>query len=136
MREICVQPRGEHAYAEAEWRDALVLVERGAIEVEFIGGGCCRFVRGDVLFLSSCIFERCGTQATSRRYCSRSRDAGTRAQANQSQTPLCEECATLGAGSASVAKAWATNKLEICSWGPPAGAGCCSRRDYLGLARI
>jgi len=52
VREICVQPRGEHAYAEAEWRDALVLVERGAIEVEFIGGGCCRFVRGDVLFLS------------------------------------------------------------------------------------
>ena len=52
VSEIRVPQGGEHAYVEAEWRDALILVERGAIEVEFIGGGCCRFVRGDVLFLS------------------------------------------------------------------------------------
>jgi hypothetical protein len=53
IREICVPPRCEHAYVEAEWRDALVIVERGAIEVEFTGGGgCCRFVRGDILFLT------------------------------------------------------------------------------------
>jgi len=52
VSEIRVPQGGEHAYVEAEWRDALIVVERGAIEVEFFAGGCCRFVRGDVLFLA------------------------------------------------------------------------------------
>jgi hypothetical protein len=52
VRAVAVAPGSESAYDEAEWRDALVLVERGAIEVEGLSGARWRFVRGDVLSLS------------------------------------------------------------------------------------
>ena len=38
-------------YNPSEWRDALVVVTRGEVELEEIGGGSCRFGRGSVLCL-------------------------------------------------------------------------------------
>ena len=52
VRRIVVPPRGERAYRRAEWEGALVLVERGVIELETPGGFRGRFVRGDVLWLA------------------------------------------------------------------------------------
>ena len=52
LREISVAPGGERPFAEADWRDALVLVERGEVEVECLGGARCRFVEGDLLWLT------------------------------------------------------------------------------------
>jgi len=46
-----VAPGRERPYHEAEWRDAIVVVERGAVEIEFLGGSRRRFARGDVLWL-------------------------------------------------------------------------------------
>jgi quercetin dioxygenase-like cupin family protein len=51
-RVAAVAPGGERAYHEPDWRDALVVVERGAIELECLSGGWWRFERGDVLWLS------------------------------------------------------------------------------------
>ena len=51
LREIAIAPGCGRAYAEAEWRDALVVVERGEVELECLGGSCHSFQRGDVLWL-------------------------------------------------------------------------------------
>jgi hypothetical protein len=51
VREIGVAPASSRPYREAEWVDALVLVERGEIELECLSGGRRRFGRGDVLWL-------------------------------------------------------------------------------------
>jgi hypothetical protein len=51
QRTIAVAPGCERAFVEAEWRDALVVVERGEIELESLGGACRSFRRGDVLSL-------------------------------------------------------------------------------------
>ncbi len=51
VRVVAVPPGRAHAYREAEWRDALVLVARGEIELEGVGGGRERFRRGAVLAL-------------------------------------------------------------------------------------
>jgi hypothetical protein len=48
---VVVAPGRERAFDDAEWRDALVVVERGEIELECLGGTCWRFGRGDVLWL-------------------------------------------------------------------------------------
>lgn len=51
-RAVVVAPGGALAFDAAEWRDALVTVEHGAIEAEPADGGApVRFVRGDVLAL-------------------------------------------------------------------------------------
>jgi hypothetical protein len=50
-RRIAVAPGRERAYDEADWRGALVVVERGEIEVEDLDGRCESFRRGDVLWL-------------------------------------------------------------------------------------
>jgi hypothetical protein len=50
-RVISVPPGGVLDYDEADWRDALVLVVRGEIDVE-ARGGRERFARGAVLSLS------------------------------------------------------------------------------------
>jgi hypothetical protein len=50
-RLVVVPPGSERAFDEAEWRDALVVVECGEIELECLGGTRCRFGRGDVLWL-------------------------------------------------------------------------------------
>jgi hypothetical protein len=51
VRAVAVEVGIERIYNEAEWRDALVVVSRGEIELEFVGGGSCRFGRGSVLGL-------------------------------------------------------------------------------------
>lgn len=51
-RVVAVPPGGERDYQEAEWRDALVLVVRGEIELEAWSGSRARFARGAVLSLA------------------------------------------------------------------------------------
>ena len=50
-RVVAVPPGDERAYDEAEWRDALVIVVRGEIQVE-ARGRRARFGRGAVLSLA------------------------------------------------------------------------------------
>ena len=51
VRVLIVDPGDTRAYQEAEWRDALVVVERGNIQLEASGGGRRDFATGDVLCL-------------------------------------------------------------------------------------
>jgi hypothetical protein len=51
-RLLTIGPGATRLYAEAEWRGALVVVERGVIELECVGGRCWRFKQGDVLYLA------------------------------------------------------------------------------------
>jgi quercetin dioxygenase-like cupin family protein len=52
LRVVTIAPGGAHGYDEAEWRDALVVVERGAIELECQAGGRRRFEQGAVMWLA------------------------------------------------------------------------------------
>ncbi len=51
LRVVVVAPGGQRAYDEAEWRDAIVVVEWGEIVLEPLAGRSYRFRRGDVLWL-------------------------------------------------------------------------------------
>jgi hypothetical protein len=51
VRRVAVAPGGTRAYDAAEWGDALVVLERGQIELEGVGGGRRTFERGAVLWL-------------------------------------------------------------------------------------
>jgi hypothetical protein len=51
-REVTVAPGDERAYDPEEWQDALVVVERGEIELECHAGHLARFRRGDILWLT------------------------------------------------------------------------------------
>jgi hypothetical protein len=51
VRVVVVAPGHERAYDEAEWEDALVLLESGELELEGIGGSRCHFESGAVLSL-------------------------------------------------------------------------------------
>jgi quercetin dioxygenase-like cupin family protein len=51
VRSVAVAPGRTRAFEDAEWRDALVVVERGEIELEFLSAGRRRYVRGEVLWL-------------------------------------------------------------------------------------
>ena len=51
VRRVVVAPGCALAYDEADWRGALVVVERGRIELEGMGGGRRTFERGAVLWL-------------------------------------------------------------------------------------
>jgi hypothetical protein len=51
VRRVAVAPGCALAYDEADWRGALVVVERGRIELEGMGGGRRTFERGAVLWL-------------------------------------------------------------------------------------
>jgi hypothetical protein len=51
IRAVTIGPVGERVYDEAEWRDALVFVSRGEIELECLSGNSCRVEQGDVLWL-------------------------------------------------------------------------------------
>jgi quercetin dioxygenase-like cupin family protein len=51
VRVVEVAPGAERASHEAEWRDALVVVDRGEIELDCVGGSRRRFARGAVLWL-------------------------------------------------------------------------------------
>jgi hypothetical protein len=49
---VTIPPGGEHPYDELEWRDALVVLARGELELESIDGGRLRLRRGAVLWLA------------------------------------------------------------------------------------
>jgi hypothetical protein len=49
---VALAPGRARPYDAAEWRDALVVVERGEIELETVGDGYRAFERGDVLWLN------------------------------------------------------------------------------------
>ena len=51
-RIVTIAPGGARPYDEAEWRDALVVVERGAVVVECRAGGRRTFGSGDILWLT------------------------------------------------------------------------------------
>jgi hypothetical protein len=51
LRVVALAPGHRLAYDGAEWRDAVVVVERGEIELECLGGSRRRFGHGDVLCL-------------------------------------------------------------------------------------
>ena len=51
-REVTLAPGAERAYDAREWADALVVVERGEIELECHAGHLARFRHGDILWLT------------------------------------------------------------------------------------
>jgi uncharacterized cupin superfamily protein len=51
-RAVAVEPGGVRIYNEAEWRDAIVVVGAGEIELEALGGNRERFRCGDILYFS------------------------------------------------------------------------------------
>jgi hypothetical protein len=51
VRSVVMEAGAARIYNASEWRDALVVVTRGEVELEEVGGGCCRFGRGSVLCL-------------------------------------------------------------------------------------
>jgi quercetin dioxygenase-like cupin family protein len=51
-RTVTIAPGGTRPYDEVEWRDALVVVECGAVVVECRAGGRRVFEQGDVLWLT------------------------------------------------------------------------------------
>jgi hypothetical protein len=51
LRSVVMEAGAARIYNESEWRDALVVVTRGEIELECAGGEACRFGRGSVLCL-------------------------------------------------------------------------------------
>jgi hypothetical protein len=51
-REVVLAPGTERAYVAAEWRDALVIVEQGSLELVGSSGTRRRLDRGAVLWLS------------------------------------------------------------------------------------
>jgi quercetin dioxygenase-like cupin family protein len=52
VRAVAVAPGRERPYDEAEWRDAIVSVTCGEIEIECSGGSRHRLRTGDVLWLT------------------------------------------------------------------------------------
>lgn len=48
---VTLRPGRERAFAAAEWRDAVVVVERGAVELEDMRGRRASFETGDVMCL-------------------------------------------------------------------------------------
>jgi quercetin dioxygenase-like cupin family protein len=51
-RTVTIRPGDSRPYEEAEWRDAIVVVECGAVVVESHAGGRRTFTVGDVLWLT------------------------------------------------------------------------------------
>jgi glyoxylate utilization-related uncharacterized protein len=51
-RVVTVAPGDRRPYDPDEWRDAIVYVEDGEVDLECRGGGFARFSRGDVLWLT------------------------------------------------------------------------------------
>jgi hypothetical protein len=52
IRAVTIEPGCERGYDESEWRDAVVYVWRGEVELESLAGVRCRFEPGDVLWLA------------------------------------------------------------------------------------
>lgn len=51
-RTVTIRPGATRPYEEAEWRDALVVVENGTVVVECHAGGRRTFGTGEVLWLT------------------------------------------------------------------------------------
>jgi hypothetical protein len=51
MRVVAVGPGEEHLYDAAEWRDAIVLVQHGEVELRGVSGASSSFGRGDLIWL-------------------------------------------------------------------------------------
>jgi hypothetical protein len=51
LRLVALDPGGDRPYDAAEWRGALVVVERGEVELEANSGRCWTFKAGSVLWL-------------------------------------------------------------------------------------
>jgi hypothetical protein len=51
LRLITLPPGRQRRYVEKEWSDTLVVVERGAVELEYFSGTHRLFVSGDVVWL-------------------------------------------------------------------------------------
>jgi hypothetical protein len=51
VRAVAVEAGGHRIYNEQEWRDAIVVVARGEIELESLSSRRHRFERGDILWL-------------------------------------------------------------------------------------
>ena len=58
VRKVVLGPGTDRAYEADEWRDSLVVVETGEIELESLHGARCSFVRGDVLWLAGLHLRR------------------------------------------------------------------------------
>ena len=53
VRAVAIWPGVERAYDEDEWRDAIVFVRRGEIELECLSGERRSFERGHILWLAN-----------------------------------------------------------------------------------
>lgn len=51
VRHMTIAAGRDLAYDEAEWRDAIVVVERGSLDIECLGGNRSTFATGAVLCL-------------------------------------------------------------------------------------
>jgi hypothetical protein len=51
VRAVGVDPGGDRIYNEREWRDAIVVIAHGEIELETVNGDRQRHGRGDILWL-------------------------------------------------------------------------------------
>ena len=49
---VTLRPGTQRPYHDVEWRDAIVFVAQGAIELEDLAGGRRRFALGDTLWLA------------------------------------------------------------------------------------
>jgi hypothetical protein len=51
-RVVTIGPRSGRRFVEGEWRDAIVVVDRGEVDLELLGGGRGRFGSGAMLWLT------------------------------------------------------------------------------------
>jgi hypothetical protein len=51
IRAVEVEAGGHRINNAGEWRDALVALARGEIELEYLSGDRCRLARGDIFWL-------------------------------------------------------------------------------------
>lgn len=58
FRAVSVEPGGDRIYHDPEWRDALVLVARGEIELEWQNGRRCRLPSGETFWLAGLPLRR------------------------------------------------------------------------------
>jgi quercetin dioxygenase-like cupin family protein len=64
-RAVTIDAGGDRIYHRLEWRDALILVTRGEIELECRDGSSQRLARGDVFWLAGLPLRRihnCGSE--------------------------------------------------------------------------
>jgi hypothetical protein len=77
VRAVALEPGVERIYDEAEWRDAIVFVASGVIELECRSGQRHRFESGDILWLAElplCALHNPGGEAAVLFTVSRTRD--------------------------------------------------------------